>query len=102
MGTVYAKTREQLEAELAAAKTDDERKQIKFELDSIPPEMVCDEGYGVPDRRSVILGELAQIDKDSIRPLRAIAEGTAAEYDRNKLAELDARAAELRAELADL
>ncbi|MBO6103278.1 MAG: hypothetical protein J6P03_08520 [Opitutales bacterium] len=38
----------------------------------------------------------AAIDAASVRPLRAIAAGTATEYDREKLAALEAEAAELR------
>jgi hypothetical protein len=101
MNTVYAKTREQLEAALAAATTDAERAQIEFELSAIPEavDMPFIPDY-TPDRKSIILGELAQIDKDSIRPLRAMADNAVTDFDRQKLAQLDARAAELRAELA--
>jgi hypothetical protein len=53
-------------------------------------------------RRAEILARLNEIDAASIRPLRAIAEGTAVEADHAKLAELDAEAAELRTELAGL
>jgi hypothetical protein len=103
MNTVYAKTKDQLLAELAAATTDAERAQIEFELSAIPDKT----DYPVmpdytPDRRSIIMGELAQIDRDSIRPLRAIADNTATDFDREKLSQLDARAAELRAELQGL
>lgn len=53
--------------------------------------------------RSVeIKARLAQIDLDSVRPLRAILANTAAQQDRNKLEALDAEAAILRAELAAL
>jgi hypothetical protein len=55
-----------------------------------------------PTRRDTILGELSEIDKQCIRPLRAIAEGTATDFDREKLAALDAEATTLRAELASL
>jgi hypothetical protein len=102
MDTVYAKTREQLEAELAAATTTEERAQVQFELDAIPNIPDFRDKIYLPDRRSEIIGELSGIDRDSIRPLRAIADGSATDYDRNKLAELDARAVELRAELAGL
>jgi hypothetical protein len=53
-------------------------------------------------RREEIQGRLAKIDIASIRPLRAISDGTATEYDRQKLADLEAEAAELRTELAGL
>jgi hypothetical protein len=53
-------------------------------------------------RRAKILARLAEIDAVSIRPLRAIAQGEATQADRDKLAALDAEAAELRAELAGL
>ncbi|MDR1311090.1 MAG: hypothetical protein LBK01_04340 [Burkholderiaceae bacterium] len=53
-------------------------------------------------RREEILSRLATIDTESIRPLRAIAEGTVEDFDREKLSALDAEAATLRAELASL
>jgi hypothetical protein len=53
-------------------------------------------------RRAEILGRLSSIDRESVRPLRAIADGTGTEYDADKLAALDAEAAMLRAELAGL
>ncbi|GHV57101.1 hypothetical protein FACS189460_3070 [Deltaproteobacteria bacterium] len=53
-------------------------------------------------RRAEIQAELAAIDLASVRPLRAITEGTATDYDRNRLAELEARAAQLRAELREM
>jgi hypothetical protein len=54
------------------------------------------------ERRAEILRRLAQIDQDSIRPLRAIADGRGEDYDRQKLAKLDSEAGELRVELAAL
>ena len=54
------------------------------------------------DRKSAILARLAAIDAASIRPLRAIAQGEAVQADHDKLAALDAEAAELRAELAGM
>lgn len=45
---------------------------------------------------------LAQIDIDSVRPLRAIASGTDTQFDRDKLAALGAEVAALRYELASL
>jgi hypothetical protein len=53
-------------------------------------------------RKAEILARLAAIDIDSIRPLRSLAEGAATDYDTDKLATLEAEAAELRAELAAL
>lgn len=51
------------------------------------------------ERRAVVLAELAAIDAASARPLRAILVGSATDEDRQRLAELDAQAAALRAEL---
>ncbi|MDR1489841.1 MAG: hypothetical protein LBS65_05050 [Desulfovibrio sp.] len=51
-------------------------------------------------RRTEILARLAEIDDTSVRPLRAIAQGEAVQADHDKLAALDAEAAELRTELA--
>jgi hypothetical protein len=53
-------------------------------------------------RRAEILARLAEIDAASVRPLRAIAEGNATDFDRQKLAALDSEAATLRTELAGL
>jgi hypothetical protein len=53
-------------------------------------------------RRAAITARLAEIDAASIRPLRAIAQGAATQDDHDKLAALDAEAAELRQELAGL
>ena len=54
------------------------------------------------ERRVAVLDRLRVIDADSVRPLRAIAQGDATQGDKDKLAALDAEAAELRAELATL
>jgi hypothetical protein len=53
-------------------------------------------------RKTEIIARLAEIDIASIRPLRAIADETATDFDREKLATLEAEAAELREELAKL
>lgn len=53
-------------------------------------------------RTAEIKRELRAIDGERIRPLAAIATGTATDYDRSKLAELETRAAALRTELASL
>lgn len=49
-----------------------------------------------------IKARLSVIDSESVRPLRAVANGEATKYDTEKLAALDAEAAQLRAELAAL
>lgn len=54
------------------------------------------------ERAAQIHLELEHIDGERIRPLAAIAIGEATDYDRNKLVELEARAQELRTELASL
>jgi hypothetical protein len=53
-------------------------------------------------RKAEILARLAAIDADSVRPLRAIANGEGTDFDTQKLAALDAEAAGLRDELAGL
>jgi len=46
-----------------------------------------------------IIAQLAALDAATVRPLRAIAAGTATQSDRDKLASLDTEAAALRAKL---
>ena len=46
--------------------------------------------------------ELAQIDLESILPTRAIQNGTATEFDTQKVAELEERAEQVRQEIRDL
>ena len=46
--------------------------------------------------------EFAEIDRERIRPLAAIASGNATDEDRNRLAGLEAKATALREELAGL
>ena len=53
-------------------------------------------------RAAEIARRFAEIDRERIRPLAAIAAGTAADEDRNKLAALEKEAAELRTELSGL
>ena len=53
-------------------------------------------------RKPEIEARLAAIDIAKVRPLTAMVGGTATEFDTRKLAELEAEAAELRAELAKL
>lgn len=56
----------------------------------------------VVDRTAEIYARLAAIDAEAIRPLRAIAAGTATTIDRGKIAALETEAAELRCELAEM
>ena len=53
-------------------------------------------------RAAEIARRFAEIDRERIRPLAAIAAGTAEDEDRNKLAVLEKEAAELRTELSGL
>ena len=46
--------------------------------------------------------QLAELDEQAIRPLRAILTGTSTDEDTDKLREIEAQAAILRAELAEL
>ncbi len=54
------------------------------------------------DETAAILAQLAETDSKVIRPLRAIAAGTATDEDRTRLAELEAQAEELRTVLKAL
>lgn len=54
------------------------------------------------DRHSVILAELDRLDLQAVRPLRAIAAGTATETDRQKLTEIEEQAVQLRQELTNI
>ena len=54
------------------------------------------------DRYTAILAELDRLDLQAVRPLRAIAAGTATETDRKKLAEIEEQAVQLRQELANI
>ncbi|MDR0339502.1 MAG: hypothetical protein LBH65_04420 [Desulfovibrio sp.] len=56
----------------------------------------------IEQRCAEIIARFAQIDADSVRPLRAIARGEATEADQEKLAALDAEAEALRLELVSL
>jgi hypothetical protein len=53
-------------------------------------------------RLGKIASRLAEIDLLSIRPLRAVADNAATEFDRNKLAALETETAALREEQASL
>lgn len=61
---------------------------------------------GVPDpiaaadTRATLLDRLDRLDAQSVRPLRAVAAGTATDEDRAKLAAIEAEAVTLRAQLA--
>lgn len=77
-----------------------------WELRAMPPPAPEPAPY-VPSRADVIRGRLAQIDRESIRPARAVAAALAASqtvpaFDAAKLAALETEAAALRAELAAL
>ena len=58
------------------------------------------EATAIAAERMAIISELGSIDANAIRPLRAIAAGTATQADRDTLATLEARAAEIREALA--
>lgn len=53
-------------------------------------------------KKAEYLARLNEIDAESARPLRAINAGTATEFDRQKLANLESEAAEIRIKLAEL
>lgn len=53
-------------------------------------------------RADEIKYQLAELDNQAIRPLRAILAGTSTDEDTDKLREIEAQAAALRAELAEL
>lgn len=52
-----------------------------------------------PEARKRLREELAAVDAESARPLRAIVAGTATDEDRTRLADLEARAQALREQL---
>lgn len=54
------------------------------------------------DRILYLKNQLEDLDRQAIRPLRAIAAGNDTEEDREILADLEEQAAELREQLADL
>lgn len=56
----------------------------------------------INDRRDEILSELDRLDMQAVRPLRAIAAGTATETDKRKLKTLEEQATQLRTELANI
>lgn len=56
----------------------------------------------IEDKHRVILAELGRLDLQAVRPLRAIAAGTATDTDRQKLTEIEEQVAQLRQELANI
>ncbi|MBD5103797.1 MAG: hypothetical protein HDT47_02915 [Ruminococcaceae bacterium] len=54
------------------------------------------------EKTGELKAQLDEIDRLAIRPLRAIAAGTATDEDRETLAELEKQAEEIRMELAEL
>jgi inner membrane protein len=62
--------------------------------------LLAGELKGPEDRKGEILARLSEIDLAKIRPTSAIAAGTATDFDRQKLEDLEAEAVALRAELA--
>ena len=53
----------------------------------------------IADKRGEIISELEKLDLKAVRPLRAIAAGTATEADKQKLAGIEAEAKKLRKEI---
>jgi hypothetical protein len=74
----------------------DPRKQVE-----VPPPQPTPEDIAAI-RKAEIYARLDEIDRVSIRPLRAIAEGTATEDDHALLAALEVEAVKLRKELQNL
>jgi hypothetical protein len=75
--------------------------ECKAELVPLPtPEPTAEELAA--RRKGEILRRLAELDAASVRPLRAINAKTASAADTSRLAEIEAEAATLRAELAGL
>ena len=54
------------------------------------------------DRKSQIYDELSALDMAAVRPLRAIAAGTANEQDHSILVDIETKAKELRKELSEI
>ncbi len=63
-----------------------------------PPEIT----RSAEERTEELKKRLDEIDRQAIRPLRAIAAGTATDEDRSVLAELEAQAEKIREEIAEL
>ena len=58
------------------------------------------DGFEQQATRAALLAELAAIDTATVRPLRAVLAGSGTDADQERLAELEAKAAEIRAKLA--
>ena len=56
----------------------------------------------ISDRKDEIAAELDFLDLKAVRPLRAIAAGTANEQDRSVLVDIETKAKELRKELSEI
>ena len=69
----------------------------EVEMDMPDPQIIENER-----RVQEIKQRLAEIDTESIRPLRATVDGSATEFDTQKLAALEQEATALRSELASL
>ena len=54
------------------------------------------------NRQTTILAELDKLDLQAVRPLRAIAAGTANEQDHSILVDIETKAKELRKELSEI
>ncbi len=72
---------------------------FEFEVQETAEERAAREGRL---RAAEIARRFAAIDRERIRPLAAIAAGTAADEDRSRLTALEQEATQLRAELAGL
>ncbi len=77
---------------------------VAVRCDCESPEAAREQADALLDlaRRGEILEELKTLDLAAIRPLRAEAAGTATAEDQARLAELEARARDLRTELQTL
>ena len=71
--------------------------EYEYEMDMPDPAIIENER-----RVQEIKQRLAEIDTESIRPLRATVDGSASEFDTLKLAALEQEASALRTELASL
>ena len=63
-----------------------------------PPEIT----RSAEEQTEELKNRLDEIDRQAIRPIRAIAAGTATDEDRRILSELEAQAEEIRAQMAEL
>src|SRR5690554_431355 len=82
-----------------AARLDSEIKGEGWLVEKImPPEPEKTTEEITKERITMIEAELSRIDRETIRPLRAIQSGKYTEFDATKLANLEAEAAALRDE----